>query len=239
VLKRELRKYADPGLKFSPGHGLLHTEAIDYIVRTAVRNIAGQRILAVYIYDRQDVSAPRYTLFQARREYTTLERMQDGALKWRAASLYNLLGCWPKKQCAFYTQQDQRRVTRFCDLEDKEGLKAIEALQEKIMNADLHSRTIAREKKLSKQCGASRPNPAIWRAGFIVKSFRPTCSTPIAGVTSHWMAGVPPADTMCKLRARATTPPGIARAAGVPSHSNQPARRVICTTVPRRRSSNV
>lgn len=150
--KRELRGYADPGLKFSPGHGLLYAQAIDYIIRTAVRNIDGQRILAAYVYERQAAalgdSAPRYTLFQARRDYTTLERTEGGALKWRSACLHNLLFCWPRKEHAFYTLRDQQRVTRFCAVDSKSGLEALEALQEKIMTARLRERIIARERKV-------------------------------------------------------------------------------------------
>ena len=150
--KRELRKYADPGLKFSPGHGLLHTEAINYIIRAAVKNIGGQRVLAVYIYDRQAAAqgntVPRYTLFQTRHDYITAEHMEGGALKWRSACLYNLLFSYPRKEYAFYTQKDQQRVIRFCDADDKSGLEALHFLQEKIMTARQRERTIARERKI-------------------------------------------------------------------------------------------
>ena len=150
--KQELRKHADPGLKFSPGHGLLHTEAIDYIIRTAVRNIAGQRVLAVYLYDRQSAAqgsnAPRYTVFQTRWEYITLERTEGGALKWRTSCLDNLLGGWPRKQCAFYTQKDLDRVTRFCGVDNASGLDALEVLQERIRAARLRERIVARERKI-------------------------------------------------------------------------------------------
>jgi hypothetical protein len=146
--KQELRKHADPGLHFSPGHGLLHTEVIDYIVRTAVKNIAGQRILAVYLYDRQNVSAPRYTIFQTQHEYSTLMRAEGGALQWRSACLSSLLSGWPRKQCAFYTQKDQQRVTQFCALEDESGVKALTALQEKIMAVRQRKHVITRERKI-------------------------------------------------------------------------------------------
>ncbi|MCL2106428.1 MAG: PcfJ domain-containing protein [Oscillospiraceae bacterium] len=150
--KQELRKHADPGLKFSPGHGLLHTEAIDYILRTAVRNIAGQRVLAVYLYDRQAAAqgdtAPCYTVFQTRRDYITAENMEGGALKWRSSCLDNLLGGWPRKQCAFYTQKDQERVIRFCELDEVSGLNALALLQARIMATHRRERIIARERKI-------------------------------------------------------------------------------------------
>ena len=151
--KKELRKCADLGLKFSPGRGLLHSEAIDYIVRAAVKNIDGQRVLVVYIYDRQDVAqgdiVPHYTVFQARRDYITMEHTKGGGLKWRSACLCNLLFCsWSHKEYAFYTQKDQERVTRFCAVDGESGLQALDKLQAEIMNARQRERAIARERKI-------------------------------------------------------------------------------------------
>ena len=151
--KKELRKYADPGLKFSPGNGLLHTEAIIYVIRAAVKNIGGQRVLAVYVYDRQYAAqgsnVPRYTLFQTRREYITAENTVGGALKWRSACLCALLfSGWPRKEYAFYTQKDRDCVTRFCDIESRMGLEALDGLQTKIMVGRHRERTIAKERKI-------------------------------------------------------------------------------------------
>ncbi len=42
IKKRECRKFADPELKMNRNHGLLHTEKVKYIVRTAVKNIGGK-----------------------------------------------------------------------------------------------------------------------------------------------------------------------------------------------------
>jgi len=43
--KRACRKFALPELEFNLNEGVLHVESCPYIIRTAVRNIAGQRIL--------------------------------------------------------------------------------------------------------------------------------------------------------------------------------------------------
>ena len=43
--KRACRKLAMPELEFNLNEGVLHVESCPYIIRTAVRNIAGQRIL--------------------------------------------------------------------------------------------------------------------------------------------------------------------------------------------------
>lgn len=51
--KRACRKLAMPELEFNLNEGVLHVDGCPYIIRTAVRNIAGQRILMLYIYQRE------------------------------------------------------------------------------------------------------------------------------------------------------------------------------------------
>lgn len=53
--KRACRKFALPELEFNLNEGVLHVESCPYIIRTAVRNIAGQRILMLYIYQREHI----------------------------------------------------------------------------------------------------------------------------------------------------------------------------------------
>lgn len=55
--KRACRKFAAPGLTFNLNDGVLHAESVQYIIRTAVRNISGQRILILYIYPRENILA--------------------------------------------------------------------------------------------------------------------------------------------------------------------------------------
>ena len=43
--KRACRRYADPKLTFQQNNGLLHSGQIKYIVRTAIKNVGGKRIL--------------------------------------------------------------------------------------------------------------------------------------------------------------------------------------------------
>jgi hypothetical protein len=162
--KRELRKHADPGLNFSPGNGLLYADAIDCILRSAVKNIAGRRVLLLYAYRRKSVAAgdfvPLYTVFQVKEDYATLEHMAGGALKWRSASLWNLLRIdHTCMKCAFYTQKDEQRITRFCGIPEKTGRDAVEALQEKIMAARLEKRLIARERKIVERMKSLRALP--------------------------------------------------------------------------------
>lgn len=55
--KRACRKLAMPELEFNLNEGVLHVESCPYIIRTAVRNVAGQRILMLYIYQRENILA--------------------------------------------------------------------------------------------------------------------------------------------------------------------------------------
>ena len=153
INKRECKKYANPGLTFKKNDGLLLVGTIQYIVRTAIKNIAGRRILIAYFYKREraaDNAAPEYTLFQCRDDYITLQRTDDTELKWRKASLDNLEGqnSYITKKCAFYRQEDEQTVTRFCaDSKDK-GFDALKKLQYKIMNLRLTDRIKRREQKI-------------------------------------------------------------------------------------------
>ena len=97
INKQKCRKYVNPGFTFKKNDGLLLIENIKYIVRTAIKNIAGHRILILFFYKREraaDNPAPEYALFQCRDDYITLQCSDDGNIKWRVASLDNLGGCY-------------------------------------------------------------------------------------------------------------------------------------------------
>lgn len=68
--KRACRKFAMPELEFNLNEGVLHVESCPYIIRTAVHNISGQRILVLYIYQSENILAgsikPRWVVFQGR-----------------------------------------------------------------------------------------------------------------------------------------------------------------------------
>ena len=152
--KRECRKLADPGLRFSPGSGVLFVEKIEHIVRSAVKNIAGRRTLVLYFYNRKEVTEgyaePEYTLFQCRDDYITLEQSADGKEKWREASLDNLGARYAyfTKGCAFYLHSDELAVTRFCKIPEAAGFDALNALQAAIMCVRLNRRIVERERKI-------------------------------------------------------------------------------------------
>ena len=151
--KRELCKYADPGLKFSLGSGVLLLSEKRHIVRAAVRNIAGRRTLVLYFYNRARAAAgcfeSEYTLFQRRDDYISLSRTNGGSMKWHEASLENLgerYACFTKT-CAFYRQRDEQLVTRFCHIGANTGFDALNALQAAVMSDRLKKRIAARERK--------------------------------------------------------------------------------------------
>ena len=120
--KRACRKFAMPELEFNLNEGVLHVESCPHIIRTAVRNIAGQRILALYIYQRESILAgsikPRWVMFHSRDDFATLSFREDAKATWQCSTLGSLdrIGGFDSK-CAFYRQQDESRVARFCKCE--------------------------------------------------------------------------------------------------------------------------
>ena len=120
--KRACRKFAMPELEFNLNEGVLHVESCPYIIRTAVRNIAGQRILVLYIYQRESILAgsikPRWVMFHSRDDFATLSFREDAKATWQCSTLGSLdrIGGFDSK-CAFYRRQDESRVTRFCKCE--------------------------------------------------------------------------------------------------------------------------
>lgn len=120
--KRACRKFAMPELEFNLNEGVLHVESCPYIIRTAVRNIAGQRILVLYIYQRESILAgsikPRWVMFHSRDDFATLSFRENAMATWQCSTLDSLdrIGGFDSK-CAFYRQQDEARVARFCKCE--------------------------------------------------------------------------------------------------------------------------
>ena len=120
--KRACRKLAMPELEFNLNEGVLHVESCPYIIRTAVHNISGQRILVLYIYQRENILAgsikPRWVMFHSRDDFATLSFRENAKATWQCSTLDSLdrIGGFDSK-CAFYRQQDEARVARFCKCE--------------------------------------------------------------------------------------------------------------------------
>ena len=147
--KRACRKFAMPELEFNLNEGVLHVESCPYIIRTAVHNISGQRILALYIYQRERILAgsikPRWVMFQSRDDFAILSLRENASTTWQCSTLDSLdrIGGFDSK-CAFYRQQDEARAARFCKCEHS-VISALTHLQWSI------SRRKALERKWKKQ----------------------------------------------------------------------------------------
>lgn len=120
--KRACRKLAMPELEFNLNEGVLHVESCPYIICTAVHNISGQRILVLYVYQRESILAgsikPRWVMFHSRDDFATLSFRENAKATWQCSTLDSLdrIGGFDSK-CAFYRQQDEARVARFCKCE--------------------------------------------------------------------------------------------------------------------------
>ncbi len=176
VNKRECRKYADPGLSINRNSGLLCVERAEYIVRTALKNIAHRRILIMYFYSREKVLTgrckPAYTLFQAKDDYITLEQSEAGGGKWRKASLYNLSGWRFIDKCVFFTVKDEQRVTKFCNIPNHTGLSALDVLQATIKKERMNERIKARGRKTMERMKSIPPVPRDFK-GWIHREVLP------------------------------------------------------------------
>ena len=130
--KRACRKLADPTWKMNLNSGLFCADQLQYIVRSAVRNVDHQRVLILYVYDREQVNVgetrPLWTVFQSREQYITLARREDGAVYWRKAAFDNL-SRQPsfRNKCAFYSLNDEKKVMRFCKEDKKTDLLCLDS----------------------------------------------------------------------------------------------------------------
>ena len=87
-----------------------------------MHNISGQRILVLYIYQSENILAgsikPRWVMFHSRDDFATLSFRENAKATWQCSTLDSLdrIGGFDSK-CAFYRQQDEARVARFCKCE--------------------------------------------------------------------------------------------------------------------------
>lgn len=87
-----------------------------------MHNISGQRILVLYVYQRESILAgsikPRWVMFHSRDDFATLSFREDAKATWQCSTLGSLDRIWGfDSKCAFYRQQDESRVARFCKCE--------------------------------------------------------------------------------------------------------------------------
>lgn len=154
--KRACRKFAFPETGFCKTNGLLHLPAIEYVIRAAVKNIGGRRMLLLYLYKASEAAAgkaiPTYTVFQTKDDFLTLERMENGKTRWRKASTDCLKhrGYYAFSiKCAFYSFCDEQTVLRYCGNNCEYGFAALSALQGKIQDSRVRARKLAAERKIA------------------------------------------------------------------------------------------
>lgn len=193
--KKSLRQFAGPGWAIPSGHGLLYAEQVSYIVRTAVRIIDHHRILLLYVYDRerllQGISAPRWTVFQSHAEYITLE--QDGGhSKWRSARFTRLnRDYWFTSKCAFFSQQDEARVSKYFRSSSPGFVPLIRA-QSDIQYERLAKRQRQRDRKILKRMRAIQALPRNLNT-WIRRSVMPAYFFTITAAGKPSAGPVPPA----------------------------------------------
>lgn len=152
--KRALRKHINPKLHFNLNNGLFCTERINYIVRTAVKNISGHRILILYFYLTENILegnyTPIWTVFQSSNEYLTYSN--TGATRWRTCMFCNLdRSYYFISHCAFYSVADEKRITKFCKIENKRGFDSLYKFQSNLFNEKAKQNRINKQKKIAQK----------------------------------------------------------------------------------------
>ena len=150
--KKALRKFANdnPALAIPAGHGLLHAEQVDYILRSDVKIIGHHRTLVLYIYDRKQVAGgnpvPLWTMFHAAGSYITLVREPDGTSRWRESAFERLGRDYRfMRKCAFYSARDERRICDFFHDGEHGGIAALIRAQQSVLDSRAHKRQRRRD----------------------------------------------------------------------------------------------
>lgn len=177
INKRECRKYEDPGITIPASNGLLYVKQVQYIVRTAIKNIGGSRLLLLYLYNRKQAEKrnfqPAFILFQGKDDFATLAQGDDGLLKWRTASFDNMNREYNfDSKCTFYSRHDKERVTRFCAVTGIEGFSALNALQRDIRSAQELKRRHQKQRLIIERMRALTPLPRDFK-GWIHREVLP------------------------------------------------------------------
>lgn len=151
--KRKCREFASPGLKMKKSSGLLHARQIEYIIRTAVKQIDHHKVLVLYVYPRiqavQGNFCPLWTVIQNKDDFITLEHRGNGSTAWRTAAFENLGDSrYFTNKCAFYSVPDERRITGYLKNGYDSGIKSLVRFQSDIQEKRRLERQRIREKKI-------------------------------------------------------------------------------------------
>ncbi len=136
--KKALRKEAIPNRKLNLRSGIFCAEQIEYVVCTAIKNIAHRRTLVLHVYEKEKASAgdyiPRWTMFQTNGDFITLCH-DEGKTKWRTCMFQHLGSTYDfSHKCAFYSVADEERIAKYFKDTTKKGFKCLDKHQEDILN---------------------------------------------------------------------------------------------------------
>ena len=153
--KAECRKYAGEPLRIRANSGLLCADQIEWLTTARVRVIDHRRTLVLQVYSRAGAAQgdllPKWTVFQQKDDYLTLERREDGTASWRTACFERLSPDWNfVSRCAFLTQSDRKCISRFFHDDTQDGFGCLTAHQ-KLIQED---RQKARQRKERRRINA-------------------------------------------------------------------------------------
>ncbi len=179
INKKACREYEDYQFRFNKNNGLLYLEDKRYVVRSLVQNISGSRILLLFFYllteIKEDKARAKYIVFQAKDEYVTLERTEEGKYKWRSTRTRLLDGWYAPiiRNSAFYTHRDETRVITFCKCMDATGFEALSKLQTDISSKRRSKKMRETERKNKKRMQKVRPLPEKKIQSWLLKEVIP------------------------------------------------------------------
>src|SRR5699024_3612203 len=94
---------------------------------------------------------PKWTVFQQKDDYLTLERREDGTASWRTACFERLSPNWNfVSRCAFLTQSDRKCISLFFHDDTQDGFGCLTAHQKLVQE----NRRQARQRKERRRINA-------------------------------------------------------------------------------------
>ena len=162
--KAECRKYAGEPLRIRANSGLLCADQIEWLTTARVRVIGHRRTLVLQVYSRAGAAQgdllPKWTMFQQKDDYLTLERREDGTASWRTACFERLSPNWNfVSRCAFLTQTDRKCISRFFHDDTQDGFGCLTAHQKLIQEDRQKARQRKERRRINARMQAVPPVP--------------------------------------------------------------------------------
>lgn len=159
--------HIDPKFHLNKDNGLFLLPQVQFVVKTAIKNIGHRKLLVLYLYPRaaaaQGVFCPDYAVFQASDTFLTYDNRPEVKTKWRVSALERLEKEYRfTDHLAFYSRQDEARVLSFCRMRTQtqdtmSGFAALSALQDTIVERRSAKGKREREQKIIDRMRAVRP----------------------------------------------------------------------------------